>query len=247
MNKSRALKTRWLMGVALAGVVAAIAPVGGAKANDASRIAALKAKIARLSHEAEIVDDTNKIENLQMAYGYYLDRGYWDEAADLFAADATAEFGDDGVYVGQDRIRKLIKLYGGGNPGPRLPYGQYYHHMQLQPVVDVAPDGMTAKGRWREFTLLGQFHEYAKWAAGIFENEYVKQDGVWKIKKMHYYQTFVAPYKGGWASLKPVKGDDWASEVAKKFPPDGPPTTKYKPFPNIYVPPFHYKNPVTGK
>lgn len=246
MNRSRASKTRWSMGAAVAGALLALAPVGSAKADNAARIAALKAKIVRLSHEAAIVDDTNKIENLQMAYGYYIDRGYWDEAADLFAADATLEMGDDGVYVGQDRIRKLIIAYGGGNPGPGLPYGQYNHHMQLQPVVDVAPDGMTAKGRWREFTLLGQFHKYAKWASGVFENDYVKDGGVWKIKKMHYYETFVAPYKGGWASLAPVSGN-WASDVSRKFPPDGPPTTAYKPFPDIYVPPFHYKNPVTGK
>jgi hypothetical protein len=246
MDKSRTRRLYWTTGVALAGLVLAAMPVSGAKANDASRIAALKAKIARLSKEAELIDDANKISNLQMAYGYYLDRGYWDEAADLFAADATVEMGDDGVYVGQDRIRKLIIAYGGGNPGPGLPYGQYNHHMQLQPVIDVAPDGMTAKARWREFSLLGQFHKYAKWAAGIFENTYVKQDGVWKIKTMHYYQTFVADYKGGWASLKPVSGD-WKSDVAKEMPADGPPTTNYKPFPDIYVPPFHYKNPVTGK
>lgn len=246
MNKTSLRRMGWMTGVALAGAIFVAMPVTGAKASDTSRITALKAKIARLSKEAERIDDANKIENLQMAYGYYLDRGYWDEAADLFAADATVEMGDDGVYVGQDRIRKLIKAYGGGNPGPGLPYGQYYHHMQLQPVINVAPDGKTAKGRWREFSLLGQFHKYAKWAAGIFENEYVKEDGVWKIKKMHYYETFVAPYKGGWARLKPVKGD-WASDVSRKFPPDGPPTTDYKPFPDVYVPPFHYKNPVTGK
>ena len=246
MNKSRTRRMYWMSGVALAGLVLAAMPVAGAKADDASRIAALKAKIARLSKEAELIDDANKISNLQMAYGYYLDRGYWDEAADLFAADATVEMGDDGVYVGQDRIRKLIIAYGGGNPGPGLPYGQYNHHMQLQPVINVAPDGMTAKARWREFALLGQFHKYAKWAAGIFENTYVKDNGVWKIKTMHYYQTFVAPYKGGWASLKPVSGD-WKSDVAKEMPADGSPTTNYKPFPDIYVPPFHYKNPVTGK
>ena len=246
MKRSTGWNSRWLTSAAMVGLLFALTPVPAAKADDAARIAALKAKIARLSHEVDLIEDTNEIQNLQMAYGYYLDRGYWDEAADLFAADATVEMGDDGVYVGQDRIRKLIKLYGGGNPGPGLPYGQYYHHMQLQPVVDVAPDGMTAKGRWREFSLLGQYHEYAKWAAGIFENDYVKEDGVWKIKKMHYYQTFLANYDGGWAKLEPVEGE-WASDVSKAFPPDGPPTEQYKPFPDIFVPPFHYKNPVTGK
>jgi len=76
MNKTSLRRMGWMTGVALAGAIFVAMPVTGAKASDASRIAALKAKIARLSKEAERIDDANKIENLQMAYGYYLDRGY---------------------------------------------------------------------------------------------------------------------------------------------------------------------------
>ena len=217
-----------------------------ATAADVARIAALNARLAALSATAERLDDVNKVKKLQRAYGYYLDKGYWGEASDLFADDATLEVGVDGVYVGRARIHERLVREGGGNPGPGLPYGQFNHHMQLQPVVHVAADGLTAQGRWRELALLGQFQKFAAWGDGIYENEYAKENGVWKIRKAHFYPNFVAPYKGGWVALKPVTGD-WKSDVAKEFPADRAPTVTYKPYPDLYTPPFHYKNPVTGK
>ncbi len=234
---------RRLMAVALC---AALLPLPGHAADDAQTVAALKAKIAQLSVEAEHIRDANDIKKLQRAFGYYIDKGYWDEAADLFANNATMEVGVDGVYVGKSRIRERLIREGGGNPGPGLPYGQINHRMQLQPEVDVAADGRTAKGRWRELALLGHFHIDAEWGTGIYENDYVKQNGVWKIAALHFYPNFVAPYDGGWAQLAPVAGD-WKSAAGKDLPADRPPTATYKPFPDTFTPPYHYKNPVTGK
>jgi hypothetical protein len=205
------------------------------------RVAALTARIEALAVEARRLEDLNLIKRLQRAYGYYIDRGFWREAADLFADDATYESGVDGVYVGRERILELLIRQGGGNPGPGLPYGQLNHHMQLQPVIHVAADGKSARGRWRELALLGQFKQYAAWGDGVYENEYVKQT-VWKISRLRFYPNFVAPYEGGWATLKPAAAD-WKSEVAKAFPADRPPTASYRPFPEPNVPPFHYTQP----
>jgi hypothetical protein len=199
----------------------------------------LEARLAAVSADTQRLEDANNVKKLQRAYGYYIDKGYWSEAADLFADDATLEVGVDGVYVGKARILERLIREGGGNPGPGLPYGQFNHHMQLQPVVHIGADGRTAQGRWRELALLGQFQKYAAWGDGIYENEYAKEGTVWKIKKLHYFPNFVAPYKGGWASLKPVTGD-WKSDVGKEFSADRPPTVSYKPFPEVYTPPFHY-------
>ncbi len=219
-------------------------PLASAHDKDSAHIAPLEAKVAALAAEAGRIEDANAVKKLQRAFGYYIDKGFWDEAADLFAADATFETGVDGVYVGKAHIRELLIRQGGGHPGPGLPYGQFNHHMQLQPVVHIEADGRTAKGRWRELALLGQFQKSAEWGDGIYENEYVKDNGVWKIQKLHYYPNFVAPYKGGWVTLKPVSGD-WKSDTAKSFPADRPPTVTYEPYPNVYTPPFHYKDPVT--
>ena len=58
-------------------------------------------RLARLaSHEA--------VERLQRAYGYYVDKGLWSAAADLFADDGTWEWGQSGVYRGRERIRAAL-------------------------------------------------------------------------------------------------------------------------------------------
>jgi hypothetical protein len=220
--------------------------VHGALAAGDPQVAALRAKVAGLAAEVQRLEDANSVRNLQRAFGYYLNKGYWQEAADLFAEQATMEVGVDGVYVGKAHILARLVAESGGNPGPGLPFGQLNTRMQLQPVITIGSDVRTARGRWRELALLGEFQKWAAWGDGIYENEYVKEGGVWKISKLHYFPGFLAPYKGGWASLAPVTGD-WKSEAGRKLPADLPPTVVYKPFPDVYTPPFHYKNPVSGQ
>ena len=80
------------------------------------------------------------------------------------------------------------------------------------------------------------------WGVGIYENEYVKEGGVWKIAKLHFYPTAFTDYDKGWArSLLPMKGQ------SALFPPDKPPTKVYRTMPGNYIPPFSFKHPVTGE
>src|ERR1700723_1189923 len=110
-------------------LVAAIATLLGGGASrageaDSARIAALETKVTALSAEVGRLEDANAVRKLQRAFGYYVDKGYWHEASDLFADDATFETGVDGVYVGKARIHQLLVRQGGGHEGPGLPYGQ---------------------------------------------------------------------------------------------------------------------------
>ena len=146
----------------------------------------------------------------------------WDEMADLFTDDGSVEIALDGVYVGKGRIREYFYRLGGGQRG--LKKGQLNDHLEVQPVITVAPDGLTAKGRWRAMIMAGQFGESAFWGDGPYEVEYAKRNGVWKIAKLHWYQTFMVPYEGGWSKNKDVNGGIY---VSKEFPPDRPPTERY--------------------
>lgn len=200
---------------------------------------ALGAELDGLQRRASRLEDIEAIKRLQRAYGYYVDQALWDQAADLFVDDATIEIGLDGVYVGKDRIRQYLYALGGGRKG--LGEGRLNEHLQLMPVIDVAPDGKTAKARWRALIMVGRLGHDAEWGEGPYENEYVKVDGVWKIGKLHWYQSMLVPYAGGWQNNKDVNGGKWASD---ELPPDRPPSVAYKTWPNTYLPPFHFDNPV---
>jgi hypothetical protein len=202
------------------------------------------AEIAALTLRVQKLEGARAVKKLQRAFGFYVDRGLWDDAADLFSDSGTIEIGVDGVYVGKARIKEYLKRVHGGQDG--LIYGQLNEWVTLQPLVDVAADGRTAKARWRDLGMLGQHKKHGEWRDGIYENDYVKEDGVWKIKSLHLYINFVTPVEKGWARLK--QGEGLAqSETSKAFPPDRPSTVKYKAFPDTQIPAFHGPNPVTGR
>jgi hypothetical protein len=201
-----------------------------------ARLAELTTQVAQLQQQAQAANDYAAIANLQAAYGYYVDKSRWDDAADLFSKDATLEIAGRGVFKGQERARAYLKQLG------ELKYGSLYNHMQLQPVIHVAADGKTAKARWRSLMQVGHLGQEARWGEATYENEYVKEGGVWKISKLHSYITFYVEFDKGWN-----KG---AVPMLGKIPglqPDEPPSVEYKSFPDVFVPPYHYPNPVTGK
>ena len=155
----------------------------------------LQSRVETLEARRVLLEDSNAIKRLQRAYGYYLDRGLWDEAANLFATDGTIEIGLDGVYVGQKRVRQYLHALGRAMGGASdesadgLAPGQLNEHMQLMPFVTVSPDGLNAQATWRDVVLAGQLGKSATWGEGPYENQYVKDHGVWKIKSLHWYQT----------------------------------------------------------
>jgi hypothetical protein len=205
---------------------------------------AVDKEIEALVERVEKLEGARAIKKLQRAFGFYVDRGLWQDAADLFSDEGSIEIGIDGVYVGKARIKEYLQRLHGGQEG--LIYGQLNEWITLQPAVFVDDDGMHATARWRDHAMLGQYKQHAEWRDGIYENTYVKEDGVWKIDALHLYVNFMVPYEKGWARLKPGEGLV-QSDASKAFPPDRAPTADYQPFPDTQVPPFQALHPVTGK
>ena len=229
-----------LMGILAGGWLALAAVASSAPA----RAADPQADIAELTQRVEKLEGARAIKKLQRAFGYYVDRGLWGDAADLFTDQGTIEIGLDGVYAGKARIREYLMRLHGGQEG--LIYGQLNEWVTLQPAIAVAADGMSATARWRDHGMLGQYKKHAEWRDGIYENTYVREGGVWKIESLHLYINFLAPYERGWARLRGSEGLV-QSEASKAFPPDRGPTESYAPFPAVQVPDFQARHPVTGR
>ncbi len=221
-------------------------------------IDALKSAVQTLTNRVDQLEDINAIRKLHYAYGYYIDFCQYDEVVQLFAKDTGEVVFLSGLYQGHEGIARLYKtwfqeFFTKGKPGPED--GFLLDHFQMQDIITVAPDGKTAKGRFRAL-LMGGCHESREYKpeglpeqfyeAGIYENTYVKEDGVWKIQRLDYVVQWQADYETGWsktiAHLQP-------STVAFPENPLGPDTLLAdvrQTWPYRQDMPMHYAHPVMG-
>jgi hypothetical protein len=213
-----------------------------------SLVQGLQEQVKTLSEQNRTFRDIEDIKKLQCSYGYYLENYMTDEIAALFSQrEDTIIRVHAGEFKGKKGVLTFFKPKG-KSQGVRNP-GFIHQVMQLSPVIDVAPDGLTARGRWYGFGAVAipvkdQDRVFQGWMNGVYENDYIKENGVWKIWKLRWWMYFNAPYGIGWVA--PEKQAD------KSFQ-DKPHVTNYDepPFetlyPTRYICPFHYANPVTGQ
>jgi hypothetical protein len=149
-------------------------------------IATLAARLDKVEHELGIQQDIHQIRRIQYTYGYLIDKSQYNEVADLFSDEGEVWF-LGGIYKKKAGVRRLYierfqTNFTQGHNGPR--YGWLLDHPQMQMVIDVAPDRSHAKVRGRSMMQAG-LHETAEgaqrawWEGGIYENEYVREDGIW--------------------------------------------------------------------
>ncbi len=123
-------------------------------------------------------------------------------------------------------------------------------HQKIQPVITVAPDGRSAKVRERLFQMNSSPTAPGSYIGGIYEDECVLEDGVWKISGMDLDYVWINDYAGGWAHVTAENNSRYAPPASflKELPPDRPLRgVTFAPFPQIAPIAFHYRNPVSGR
>ncbi len=227
---NRAMKFAAVMGLFCAATAQA--------ATSDADLKAIEKQLNTLGDRITRLQDLTDVEIVQHAYGYYVDKAQWRSLADLFDDDATLEIGGKGVFLGKDRVFEYMNIgMGGGGPmGPKD--GSLIDHQQFQCLPTIMEDGKTAKARCIAFVMSS-----GGWGHNYYEDTFVKEDGVWKFKKLHGPFNMYAGYRQGWLDSVTV------NTFPEKFQPypDLPPTVIYLTYPSYYVEPFHYPNPVTGK
>lgn len=204
-----------------------------------ARIEALEGRLGRM-------EDIEAIKKLTRMYGYYLDKALWHHVIALFTDDCEVEISALGVYAGKAQAEVLFREVLGKGPAMSdehgLLHGRLFNHLILQGIVHVGDGGRTAQGRWRAFVQVAEFGKSAVWGEGPYEMVYRKDDeGRWRIHRLHFFRTYHTPFDQGWAKAASPKGG-----VRTAHPPSRPPSIDYEPFPAVFVPPFHYRHPITG-
>ena len=171
-----------------------------------------EAKLQELERRLERVEAIKAIERLQSIYGYYQDRFLFDEPPTLFTKDRPSAHYDDGVWEGTAGIDRLWRGYfrktlARGTKGPIA--GELFDQPQMQGVITVAEDGRTATATFRTLGRRVVYGKHEEWIAGLYRNDYVNEDGVWKFKTLRYCTLWSAPYTQGWKDVAPVKRERW--------------------------------------
>jgi len=194
----------------------------------------LEEQLDELDRRITRLEDMNAIERVQRTYGYFVDKGQWTHLANLFAEDATLEIGGKGIFLGRDRVLEYMQTAFGPDGAPM---GMITNHMQFQPVVNISADGQTGWLRGRAFVMAS-----SGWGLPLYEDAFVKEDGIWKIARLTGPFTMYTNWEGwGENALK----NNWPDKFDPA--PDLPPSVVYLTYPAYYIVPFHYPHPVTGE
>ena len=124
------------------------------------------------------------IKRLKYKYLRCLDQKLWDEMAECFVPDATAAYsGGKYSYQGRDAILEfLVKSMGEDS----FLSSHRVHH----PEIDLSSP-TTARGVWAlEDVVVDTKWEITIRGAAFYTDDYVKQDGVWRIQHTGYKRTY---------------------------------------------------------
>lgn len=206
-----------------------------------AELASLKAELAQARHAIGLLEDKNEIERLQDAYGYFLDNRMFREVADLFADEgAWIEIGERGRYFGKENVHRfLLDVLGGGRWG--LAQGEVINHVQQQLLITVDDDRTRAKARARA-EVQGNSPPGTPtflFADGIYENDYVREGGRWKIEGIKVTMTF-------YAALERAKLWFGTAPPSETFPPGAPSPPPDERLGRQFNP-FRWPHPVTGE
>jgi len=186
-------------------------------------------------------------ENVSNAYGYYIDQFAWRDTAALFAADGWKELSYIGTFVGREQVlQSLIARYGENGPSPT----SQTLHGKTQPYVTVLEDGEHAHVRTRLLQMNSSPAGPGSMIGGIYENQVVKEEGVWRIHGMDLDYTFLADYASGWTGIDPAASRRFAPppEQLARFDIDAPLRgVTFAPYPQVAPMGFHFANPVSGR
>jgi hypothetical protein len=167
----------------------------------------LEARVSALESKVRELTDLEAIRDLRFRYHEYINEAKFTEIASLFTEDGDLLFGHLGSAHGHDEINRffgglLAKPDGAGkSTPPRLSRVRQFIHNH---VVEVHGDQASGFS-YLEAKPVYKGESYV--VAARYDDEYLRQDGQWKFKKMALTPYFMVPLKEGWAQDDLLKMD----------------------------------------
>jgi ketosteroid isomerase-like protein len=175
-------------------------------------------EIAELKAQVQNLRDVEAVKQLHIRYVNALTYANWEEVVDCFAQDAvSAVFMDREPIVGIDAIRDSFM----NEIAKSDKHVGKEANLTLHPIITV--DGDTAKGNWVIYFITQPDPDETplQLVQGIYDMEYKKENGEWKIGYIKWTARFalgmagVLPPAGG-SGEGPPPGDPGAP-----IPPEG--------------------------
>ena len=94
----------------------------------------------------------------------------------------------------------MIQRYGEGGPNAAF----QAIHQKTQPYVTVSAMARRAQVRTRLMQFNSSSTGPGSWIGGIYENQVVKEDGVWRIHGMDLDYVWLGDYATGWTGIEPA-------------------------------------------
>jgi uncharacterized protein (TIGR02246 family) len=152
------------------------------------------ARLDRIEHRLQALEDAEAIRNLKARYAALCDRQYdADGIAALFTADATWESPGLGRFEGREAIRSFFR-------GASSIFS-FAIHYSLNGQIEVAGD--TARARWYLFMPCTVADgNRAMWRASIDHETYARVDGTWLFRDKRSEPLMNVPFETGWAKTR---------------------------------------------
>jgi hypothetical protein len=190
--------------------------------NEASLSAA---QLQSLLERVQYLEDLAAIQKLQSNYVHRLFTQRYESIPELYAQnspDVSVEFSDSGLFKGRESVTRLYNAFGQTRETP----GFFILHMAVNPYVEIAADGQSAKSHWLS-PGASNSPGGSSWIWGPYYVDYVKEDGHWKIQHSNLVPLFRNPYRYSWGE-SPHHGTVNVSGMLG-LTPDGP-ASLYRPF-----------------
>ena len=148
------------------------------------------ADLQALAARVAALEDVEAIKRLKHRYWRCLDLKCWDDLAECFTADASVDYGGGRYrFQGVEAIMRFLRESLGQESG-----SLGIHH-GAHPEIERTSE-TTASGTWALFNyLFNPRQDRCVRIGAYYDDEYVKVDGAWKIKRTGYTAVFHEEWK----------------------------------------------------